>query len=120
MVIYLTNPLLLSVPSTFLTGSGLTRVLNVRLFLVAKSCAMMIPSTPLLSKAHALISHPDFFPTRATLSVIEGDCLFHIVSPGTGSESSVSSRGYLFTKHELDSVKLPIDSVPVKILMNWG
>ena len=46
----------------------------------------------LSSKARALISLPDFFPTRDTLSVIEGDRIFRIVSPGTGSESSVSNK----------------------------
>ena len=52
---------------------------------------MMIPSAPLSRSAFALISRPDFRPTRVTLSVIEGDHLFQIVSLGTGSESTVSS-----------------------------
>ena len=106
----LTDPLLLSVPSTFFTGSGLTRVHKVRLFVLAKSSSMMIPSAPLSSRVRALISCPDFFPTRVTLSVIEGDRLFRIVSPGTGSESNVSSSENLFTKLDLDNCKVPTDS----------
>ena len=57
---------------------------------------MMIPSAPLSRSALALISRPDLRPTRVTLSVIEGNHLFRIVSLGTGSESMVSSKLYLF------------------------
>jgi hypothetical protein len=113
IVVYRTDPLLLSVPSTFLTGSGLTRVLRVSLFCQAKSSSIIIPSAPLSSRACALISRPDFFPTRVTLSTMEGDRLFHIVSPGTGSESIVSSRENLFTKHELDNCNVLSDSAAV-------
>jgi hypothetical protein len=74
---------------------------------------MIIPSAPESNRAHALISCPDFFPTRVTLSTMEGDCLFRIVSPGTGSESSVSSRENLFAKHELDNCKVLTDSASV-------
>jgi hypothetical protein len=73
----------------------------------------MIPSAPLSSRACALISCPDFFPTRVTLSTMEGDRLFYIVSPGTGSESSISSRENLFAKHELDNCKVLTDSAAV-------
>ena len=61
----------------------------------------MIPSAPLSSGLRALISQPVFYPTRVTLSMIEGDRLFHIVSPGTGSKSNVSSNGILSVKHDL-------------------
>jgi hypothetical protein len=44
---------------------------------------------------------------------MEGDRLFRIVSPGTGSESSVSSRENLFAKHELDNRKVLSDSAVV-------
>ena len=74
---------------------------------------MMMPSAPLSNRARALISLPVFLPTRVTLSVIEGDRLFRIVSPGTGSESSVSSREYLFIKLELDNRKVLTDSAAV-------
>ena len=70
---------------------------------------MIIPSAPLSSRAWALISQPDFFPTRVTLSVIDGDRLFRIVSPGTGSESTVSSKEYRFTR-QLDIHKVLSDS----------
>ena len=78
----------------------------------------MIPSAPLSSRARALISWPDFFPTSVTLSVIEGDLLFCIVSPGTGSESNVSSKEYLFTKLDLATCKVPTDSVAVERFKN--
>ena len=70
---------------------------------------MMIPSAPLSSRACALISQPVFFPT-STLSVIEGDHLFHIVSPGTGSVSNVSSNGILSVKHDLAIPNIPTDN----------
>ena len=73
---------------------------------------MIIPSAPLSSRARALISRPDFFPTRVTLSVIDGDHLFRIVSPGTGSESTVSSKEYRFTR-QLDILKVLSDSATV-------
>ena len=72
---------------------------------------MMIPSAPLSSRARALISWPVFFPTRVTLSVIEGDHLFRIVSPGTGSESNISSNGILSLKHDLAIPNIPTDNV---------
>ena len=74
---------------------------------------MMIPSAPLSSNARALISLPVFFPTIVTLSVIEGDRLFRIVSPGTGSESNVSSREYLFKKLEFANRDVLTDSAAV-------
>jgi hypothetical protein len=61
----------------------------------------MMPSAPLSSKACTLISLPVFCPTRVTLSVIEGDLIFLIVSWGTGSESNVSSKWLLRTENEL-------------------
>ena len=72
---------------------------------------MMIPSAPLSIRAHVLISQPALFPTRVTLSVIEGDRLFHIVSPGTGSESNISSNGILSVKHDLAIPNIPTDNV---------
>jgi hypothetical protein len=44
---------------------------------------------------------------------MEGDRLFRIVSPGTGSELNVSSRENLFAKHELDNRKVLSDSAAV-------
>ena len=78
----------------------------------------MIPSAPLSSSARALISRPVCFPTNVTLSVIEGDRIFRIVSPGTGSESSVSSRWYLFKADERDNVQDPTDSAAVDRFKN--
>jgi hypothetical protein len=49
---------------------------------------------------------------------MEGDRLFRIVSPGTGSESSVSSRENLFAKHELDNHKVLSDSAAVGHVKN--
>jgi hypothetical protein len=49
---------------------------------------------------------------------MEGDHLFRIVSPGTGSESSVSSRENLFAKHELDNRKVLSDSAAVGHVKN--
>ena len=95
MVVKRMEPHLLSVPSTFLTGSGVTKDRNVSLCFLAKSWSGIIPSAPLSSSARALISRPDFFPIRDTLNVIEGERLFRIVSPGTGSESNVSNSGNL-------------------------
>ena len=106
-----TEPLSFNVPSMFLTGRGFTRVLRVNWFLVAKSWSMMIPSAPLSSRAHALISWPVFFPTRVTLSMIEGDHLFWMVSPCTGSESNVSSNGFLSVKHDLAIPNIPTDNM---------
>src|SRR6202012_5218124 len=63
---------------------------NYTYVMVSSAVTIMIPSAPLSSRALALISLLDFFPTRVTLSVIDGDHLFLIVSPGTGSESSIS------------------------------
>jgi hypothetical protein len=58
---------------------------------------------------------------------MEGDRLFHIVSPGTGSESNISSRENLFAKHELDNRKVLSDSAavghfknPQKLGLNGG
>src|ERR1700735_509704 len=50
--------------------------------------------------------------SRDTLSVIDGDRLFRIVSPGTGSESTVSSKEYWFTR-QLDIRKVLSDSAAV-------
>jgi hypothetical protein len=74
---------------------------------------MMIPSAPLSSRVRALISWFDFFPTRVTLSVIKGDRIFCIVSPGTGSESTVSSKENRFTKLGVFSTVVLTDSATV-------
>ena len=74
---------------------------------------MIIPSAPLSSRARALISLPDILPTRVTLSVIEGDRIFRIVSPGTGSESNVSSKENRFTKLDLAKTVVLTDSAAV-------
>ena len=72
---------------------------------------MMIPSAPLSSRVCVLISWLVLFPTRVTLSMIEGDHLFRIVSPGTGSESNVTSNGILSVKHDLAIPNIPTDNV---------
>jgi hypothetical protein len=87
---------------------GCSNILNVSRCFVAKAESTMIPSAPLSRSARALISLPDVFPTKVTLSVINGDHLFQIVSRGTGSESRVSSREYLFTI---------IDSLVVRVVL---
>jgi hypothetical protein len=74
---------------------------------------MMIPSAPLSSRARALISRFDFFSTRVTLSVIDGDHIFRIVSPGIGSESMVSSKENRFTKFGVFSTVVLTDSATV-------
>ena len=91
MVVNNTAPDLLLDPSTFRTGSGFFRFLSVRLFFVAKSWFMIIPSAPLSTSARALISLPESFPMRDTRSVIEGLLIFLIVPLGTGSEFTVSN-----------------------------
>ena len=73
----------------------------------------MIPSAPLSRSARALISVPDFFPTSVTLSVIDGDLLFRIVSRGTGSESTVSSRDLRTIIDGLVNVVVPIDNAAI-------
>ena len=79
---------------------------------------MMIPSAPLSSRARALISRPDFFPTRDTLSVIEGEHIFRIVSLGTGSESMVSSKVNRLTKLGVFTTAALTDSAAVERFKN--
>ena len=49
MVVYRTDPFLFNVPSTFLTGSGLTRVHSVRLFRMV--CSGAAPNNLVLCPA---------------------------------------------------------------------
>jgi hypothetical protein len=90
MVVDSTAPDLLLDPSTFRTGSGFFSSLSVRLFFLAKSLFMIIPSAPLSTSTRAL-SLPKCFPMRDTWSVIEGLLIFLIVPLGTGSEFTVSN-----------------------------
>src|ERR1700684_1120134 len=113
MVVCFIVPCLLGVPSTFRTGMGFTRVLSVRPFFWANEWLIMIPSAPLSRSARAPISSPDFFPTSVTLSVIEGERLFRIVSRGTGSESTVSSRYLLTIIDGLVTILVLIDSAAI-------
>jgi hypothetical protein len=53
---------------------------------------IIIPSALLSSKADALISRAEDFPTRDMRIVIEGERIFRMVPLGTGSESSVSRK----------------------------
>src|ERR1700761_8741268 len=83
----------------------------------------MIPSAPLSSRAQALISCPVFFPTRLTLSVIEGDRLFRIVSPGTAQslmflEEKTYSQNWIWTGAESQLTVQQRDAS--KILIDWG
>ena len=72
----------------------------------------MMPSMPLSSKAQALISLPDNFPTSVTLRMIEGAHLFRIVSSGTCSAPSISSKEKPFTMQLANT--LPTDSASVE------
>src|SRR6266702_2884528 len=74
---------------------------------------MIIPSALLSNRALALICLPDALPTIATQSVSEGDLLFRIVSPGTGSESIVSSKSSLGSRLVLATCKVPTNSAVV-------
>jgi hypothetical protein len=67
------GPALFEELSTFLTGRGCFKVRRVNACHLAKVVLMIIPSAPLSSKAEALISREEDFPTRDTLRVIEGD-----------------------------------------------
>ena len=72
----------------------------------------MMPSALLSSKARALISLPVSFPTSVTLRTIEGARLLRIVSTGTGSAPSVSSKERPHTTPLV--FKLPTDSATVE------
>ena len=88
----LTAPALLFDPSTFRTGRCSLSVRSVNLCRVANSWPMIIPSAPLSTSVHMLISLPECFPIRDTLSVMDGLLIFHIVPHGIGSESTVSNN----------------------------
>jgi hypothetical protein len=92
MVVDSTAPDLLLDPSMFCTGSGFFSSLSVRLFFLAKSLFMIIPSAPLSTSMRALISLPECFPMRDTRSMIEGLLIFLTVPLGTGSEFMVSNN----------------------------
>jgi hypothetical protein len=79
-------------PSTFRTSSGFFSCLSVRLFFLAKSWFMIIPSMLQSTSAHTLISLPVCFSMRDTWSMIEGLLIFLIVPLGTGSEFTVSNN----------------------------
>ena len=94
------------------------------LFLVAKLELIIIPSVPLSTSAHALISLPECFPMRDTWSVREGLLIFLIVSLGTGSESMVSNNTRLWTSNS-DMRGVSIDSAAIELFKNpqwdqWG
>ena len=79
---------------------------------------MISPSAPLSNRACALISFPVCFPTNLTLMAIEGDLIFLIASEGTGSESSVSRREYLFVEATDGICTVPTDSAAVERFRN--
>ncbi len=111
IVVWWMAPWRFRVPSTLRTGSGFKGLHKVRLCFIAKAWSMMIPSAPLSSRTLVLISFPDLCPTRVTLKTMEGDCIFQIVSPGTGAESLVSNKE-AFT-WEQGTEREPIDSVAI-------
>ena len=81
---------------------------------------MIIPSAPLLRRAEALIVLWDCWPTRETLSMMEGDLIFLIVPLGTGSESMVSRRDKHWRSSELDNKRVLHDSAIVGLIRNPG
>jgi hypothetical protein len=104
MVVYRIGPALLEEPSTFLTGRGCFRVRRVKACWLAKAVLIIIPSAPLSSRADALISRAEVFPTRVTFSVMEGEHIFRMVPLGTGSESRVSRKVTFCTGSDRDRV----------------
>jgi hypothetical protein len=120
IVVERTAPDLLLDPSTFRTGRGVLSRRKVRPFFVAKLELIIIPSAPLSTSAHALISLPECFPTRDTRSVIEGLLIFLIVPLGTGSEFTVSNKVTLQISN-WGSRGVPIDSAAIEPVKNpWG
>jgi hypothetical protein len=117
MVVDSTAPDLLLDLSTFRTGSGFFSSLSVRLFFLAKSLFMIIPSVPLSTSAHALISLLECFPMRDTRSVIEGLLIFLIVPLGTGSEFTVSNNTVQRISN-WETWGVPIDSAAVELFKN--
>jgi hypothetical protein len=96
----------------------------VSLCLLAKLELIIIPSAPLSTSAHALISLPECFPMRDTWSVREGLLIFLIVPLGTGSESTVFNSTRLWTSNS-DMRGVSIDSVAIEPFKNpqwdqWG
>jgi hypothetical protein len=79
-------------PSMLWTDKGVLSYQSVSLCLLAKLKLMIIPSAPLLTSAHALISLPKCFPMRDTQSVREELLIFLIVPLGIGLESTVSNN----------------------------
>ena len=117
-------PALFMDPSTLWTSKGVLSCQSVSLCLLAKLKLMIIPSVPLSTSAHILISLPECFPMRDTWSVREGLLIFLIVSLGTGLESMVSSNIRLRTSN-LDARGVFIDSVAIELFKNpqwdqWG
>jgi len=114
-VIDLTAPALLLDPSTFRTGRCSLSIRSVNLCRIANSWPMIIPSVPLSTSARALISLPECFPMRDTLSVIDGLLTFRIVPHGIGSESTVSSNT---TLHIRGICEVLIDSAAIELSRN--
>jgi hypothetical protein len=117
MVVDSTAPDLLLDPSTFRTGSGFFSSLSMRLFFLAKSLFMIIPSALLSTSARALIFLPECFPMRDTWSVIEGLLIFLIVPRGTGSEFTVSNNTVRWISN-WGTWEVPIDSAATELSKN--
>jgi hypothetical protein len=120
MVVCRIGPDLLEEPSTFLMGKGCFKVRRVKSWRVAKAVLIIIPSAPLLSKADALISRAEDFPTRDTRRVIEGEHIFRMVPLGTGSESRVSKKVMFCTGSGSGNRRVLHDSAVVGLTRNPG
>src|SRR5712672_903956 len=81
---------------------------------------MIIPSAPLSRRALALIVLPDCVPTRRTLRVTEGDCIFCMVPLGTGSESRVSRKVTRCMEGREEEEEVREDSVTAGLTRNPG
>ena len=81
---------------------------------------MIIPLAPLSRRAEGLIVLWDRWPTRETLSVIEGDLIFLIVPLGTGSESIVSRRDKYWRSSDPNNKRVLYDSAVVGLIRNPG
>src|SRR5712672_2137132 len=120
MVMKRIGPELFKVPSTFRTGSGVRRVRRVREWFLAKVESIIIPSALLSRRALALIFLPDCIPTRRTLRVTEGDCIFRMVPLGTGSESRVPRKVMRHMEGREGERKVREDSVTARLTRNPG
>ena len=79
---------------------------------------MIIPSVPLSRRAHALIFHCDFRPTRKTLNVTDGDLILRMVPQSTGEESTVSKKDMLCISRGLGTRRVLQDSAAAGQIRN--